>query len=129
MSNPAIWRGRSYLGLGVGAVSTLGGTRRRNAPSLGRYVSALRAGSDPPREMEALGDETRALELLMLGLRLDEPLSLAGLEATVDHDAVGRLQAGGLVERRQANGETPTLTLTPRGRFLGSAVTAELFAG
>ena len=33
-----------YLGLGVGAVSTLGAVRRRNAPSLGRYLGALRAG-------------------------------------------------------------------------------------
>src|SRR5207248_2114215 len=33
--NLAYWLGRDYLGLGVGAVSTIEGVRRRNAPKLG----------------------------------------------------------------------------------------------
>ena len=44
--NLAIWRGADYLGVGVGAVSTLGDERRRNVPSVGRYVTALGAGED-----------------------------------------------------------------------------------
>ncbi|HJU46517.1 MAG TPA: radical SAM family heme chaperone HemW, partial [Gaiellaceae bacterium] len=71
--NLAIWRGRDYLGLGIGAVSTLGATRRRNAPSLAGYVRALAAGGEPPRELEPLDGSTKARELVMLGLRLDEP--------------------------------------------------------
>ena len=42
--NLAIWRGADYLGVGVGAVSTLGDERRRNLPSVGQYVAALGAG-------------------------------------------------------------------------------------
>ena len=57
----------------------------------------------------------------MLGLRLDEPLELAGLDAAVDRDALARLQRHGLIE---ATGRT--LELTRRGRFLGGGVTAEL---
>jgi oxygen-independent coproporphyrinogen-3 oxidase len=124
--NLAIWRGADYLGLGVGAVSTLGAERRRNHPSVASYTAALGAGEEPPREIERLSAETRAVEQLMLGLRLDEPLSLGGVDGAgcvVDGDSLGRLVERGLVERRPDG-----VRLTPRGRLLGGAVTAELLA-
>ncbi len=74
--NLACWRGRDYLGLGIGAVSTIDGQRWRVTPSLGRYLAALAAGSRPPRELEELPPEVREGERVMLGLRLDEPLVL-----------------------------------------------------
>ncbi|RDI73406.1 putative oxygen-independent coproporphyrinogen III oxidase [Gaiella occulta] len=130
--NLGIWRGRSYLGVGIGAVSTLAGVRRRNLPSLGRYVGALRAGESPPREVEELDAATKARERLMLGLRLDEPLLRAGLEEAIDERALERLVAGGLVERVGVRSGTvldeQALRLTRRGRFLGGGVTAELLA-
>jgi oxygen-independent coproporphyrinogen-3 oxidase len=127
--NLMIWRGHDYLGLGVGAVSTVGALRRRNLPSLGRYVDALRDGRSPPRESETLDDATRARERLMLGLRLDEPVALAALGPAIDREALERLSAGGLVERRTGAPQAGELvTLTRRGRFLGGAVTAELVA-
>ena len=104
-------------------MSTLGGERRRNLPSLGRYVAALAGGESPPRELEVLDAETRAVELLMLGLRLDEPLRLGGLEPVVDGGALARLVERHLVER-VAGG----IRLSPRGRLLGGAVTAELLS-
>jgi oxygen-independent coproporphyrinogen-3 oxidase len=123
--NLAIWRGADYLGIGVGAVSTLGTERRRNLPSVGRYVSALERGDAPPREFERLDAPTRVVERLMLGLRLDEPfvVETAGVEDVVDADALERLTVAGLVDRV---GEG--VRLTPRGRMLGGAVTAELLA-
>jgi oxygen-independent coproporphyrinogen-3 oxidase len=123
--NLAIWRGADYLGIGVGAVSTLGAERRRNLPSLARYVAALERGDAPPREVEQLDAPTRAVERLMLGLRLDEPLTFetAGVEDVLDADALERLTVAGLVDRV---GEG--VRLTPRGRLLGGAVTAELLA-
>src|SRR2546428_12375201 len=57
--NLAYWRGRDYLGLGIGAVSTLGGTRWRNAPRLQAYLTALRRGERPEREVEALTVEMK----------------------------------------------------------------------
>ncbi len=125
--NLGYWLGRDYLGLGIGAVSTLEGTRRRNAPRLGPYLGALAAGEAPPRELELLDGETRRRERLLLGLRLDEPLSLAGLDAAVDRTALARLQRLGLVRRHGINGHE-TLVLTERGRFLGGGVTADLLA-
>src|SRR5437764_12584981 len=69
--NLGYWLGRDYLGIGVGAVSTLGGERRRNTPKLARYLAG-----HLDREIEALDDETKARERVMLGLRLHEPLQL-----------------------------------------------------
>jgi coproporphyrinogen III oxidase-like Fe-S oxidoreductase len=123
--NLAYWLGRDYLGLGVGAVSTVAGVRRRNLPGLGRYLRALAGGEPPPREHEALAADTRARERLMLGLRLDEPLLLRSVEAVLDSCAVAKLADRGLVELTAENGRS-TLGLTRRGRFLGGGVTAEL---
>jgi oxygen-independent coproporphyrinogen-3 oxidase len=125
--NLGYWLGRDYLGIGVGAVSTLAGERRRNLPSLRRYVAALAAREAPPREHEAIDGTTHRHELLLLGLRLDEPVALAEVEDAVDRDALARLAGLGLVEL-VANGHGEALRLSRRGRFLGGAVTAELLA-
>ncbi len=121
--NLGYWLGREYLGLGIGAVSTVGSRRWRNAPSLPGYLAALARGDRPAREHEALPEDVRAFERIMLGLRLDEPLPLAGLEAAVDEAELERLARAGLVERTER-----TLSLTPRGRLLGGGVTARLLA-
>ena len=129
LHNLGIWRGADYLGVGVGAVSTLAGERRKNLPSVGRYVEALATGASPPREVERLDAETLAVERLMLGLRLDEPVSLddartaGGPDSVLDVEAVERLSDGGLVELVDGG-----IRLTPRGRLLGDAVTADLLA-
>jgi putative oxygen-independent coproporphyrinogen III oxidase len=123
--NLAYWRARDYLGLGIGAVSTIQGRRWKTTPRLGMYLNALAAAKPPPREVEELPVPVRQSERVLLGLRLDEPLSLAGLEGALDSAAVERLERLGLVQRGAAGGE---LALTDRGRFLGGGVTAELLA-
>jgi oxygen-independent coproporphyrinogen III oxidase len=125
--NLAYWRGRDYLGLGIGAVSTIDGRRWRTTPRLGAYLSALSSGRRPDREVELLPQPVRSAERVLLGLRLDEPLDLAGLEGAVDPEALVRLQRLGLVERGR-DGDPDVVTLTARGRFLGGGVTAELLA-
>jgi oxygen-independent coproporphyrinogen-3 oxidase len=121
--NLAYWLGRDYLGLGIGAVSTIGGVRRRNAPSLPRYLAALGRGEAPPREIEPLTDDVRARERLILGLRLDEPLEAGGVAGALDARELARLTELGLAEEHAG-----AVTLTRRGRFLGGAVTARLLA-
>ena len=123
--NLGYWLGHDYLGLGVGAVSTVGGLRWRNARSVPRYMSALATGERPARELEPLDAEVKARERVLLGLRLDEPLPTEGLDETLDADAVARLQRLGLA--RTLDGGA-LLELTPRGRFLGGGVTAELLS-
>ncbi len=95
--NLAYWLGRDYLGIGIGAVSTVGARRWRNTPRLPAYLEALRAGSRPARELEELTDDVRAVERVMLGLRLDEPLRVNGEERLLDRDALERLTGLGLV--------------------------------
>ena len=121
--NLGYWLGHDYLGIGIGAVSTLEGRRARNLPSLGRYLAALGAGERPPRELEELSPETRAAERVLLGLRLDEPLDVTGLEEALDGDELERLAVHGLLRR-----DGRRLALTERGRFLGGGVTARLLA-
>jgi oxygen-independent coproporphyrinogen III oxidase len=118
LHNLGYWLGHDYLGIGMGAVSTIAGERRRNTPKLARYLAG-----DYERELEMIDDEVRARERLMLGLRLDDPLPLAGLEHALDPAGLARVEQLGLAERGDG-----TLTLTERGRFLGGGVTAELLA-
>src|SRR2546425_12970890 len=65
--NLAYWLGRDYLGLGVGAVSTIEGVRRRDTPRLAAYVAAPAAGPAPPREIEPLSGDGRDRERGVLG--------------------------------------------------------------
>jgi oxygen-independent coproporphyrinogen-3 oxidase len=126
--NLGYWLGRDYLGLGIGAVSTIDGHRWRNTPRLAAYIAALRRGGRPPRDVEVLSEPVRRRERLMLGLRLDEPLALDGLEDVVDPDAVVRMARLGLAIVAERGGGARRIALTARGRLLGGGVTAELVA-
>jgi oxygen-independent coproporphyrinogen-3 oxidase len=119
--NLGYWLGHDYLGIGVGAVSTIGLERRRNRPSLRTYVEAVEKGSAAPAEVERLTPAERGMERLMLGLRLDAPLRLNGLAALVDDAACDRLAAAGMLVR-----EDGSLALTERGRFLANDVVASV---
>ncbi len=119
--NLGYWHGHDYLGIGIGAVSTAGDQRWKNAPSLPRYLEALERQARPPREAEALDEATKLRERLMLGLRLDEPVLAAEVESILDRDALARLSELGLVLV-----EDGLMTLSTRGRMLGGAVSAEL---
>ncbi len=145
--NLGVWRGTDYLGVGVGAVSTLppeeapveglggsglprtggrgGGVRRRNLPSVG----ALRRGARPRRGAAARGRAARRADAngraADARARLDEPVAFADVAGVVDGAALDRLVDDGLIARVPVEvGEG--LVLTPRGRFVGGGVTAEL---
>ncbi len=126
--NLGYWHGHDYLGVGIGAVSTLGAVRRKNGPSLARYVTALRRGDEPPREIERLDGSTKVLERIMLGLRLDEPVLVDGCESAIDRRALERLRDRGLIDHVSDHAGREMLVLTRRGRFVGDAVTADLLA-
>jgi len=121
--NLAYWLGRDYLGIGIGAVSTVAALRWRNTPRLPAYLAAVGGGASPPREVEELSVDVRGRERVMLGLRLDDPFLINGDEHLVDREALERLLRLGLVTR-----VGDELTLSSRGRLLGGGVTAELLA-
>jgi len=113
----AYWSAADYLGVGVGAVSTIAGERRRTAPGLERYIAALAAGGDPPRTRERLDDDDRRRERWMLGLRLAEGLDRAWAGPPDHPGALADLARAGLLrhdERRVA--------LTREGRFMQNAI-------
>jgi putative oxygen-independent coproporphyrinogen III oxidase len=124
--NLAYWHGRDYLGLGIGAVSTLGDERRRNTPRLHGYLAALDRRERPERQVELLDERIRGQERVMLGLRLDTGLSLPAAGGVVDRAALARFERVGLACRSPARDGRDRLVLTPRGRRLGGVVTAEL---
>jgi len=124
--NLAYWRGRDYLGLGIGAVSTLGDERRRNTPRLNGYLAALDRGEQPERQVEPLDERIRGRERVMLGLRLDTGLSLTAARGVVDETVLARFERVGLACRRPARDGRDRLVLTSRGRRLGGAVTVDL---
>jgi putative oxygen-independent coproporphyrinogen III oxidase len=121
--NLAYWLARDYLGIGIGAVSTVAGRRWRNTPRLPAYLETLESGSRPLRDVEMLDAGVRGRERVMLGLRLDEPFQVNGEEAVLDPEALERLSRLGLVTRARDE-----IALTHRGRLLGGGVTAELLA-
>ncbi len=138
--NLTYWECREYLGLGAGAHSDLGATRFANAASPAQYLSLVdeswRAaqggdGRTPMRQVvsgETITPELAMADMLILGLRLVEGVSLAGFAERFELEAMdafgGRLREPleiGLLE--VADGR---LRLTERGRLLGNEVFARL---
>ncbi len=115
------WSASDYLGLGVGAVSTVDGVRWRNTSALAPYLREVAERGVPDRTMEPLDAATRRRERWMLGLRLDRPLDTEWAGPPDHPEVLGRLEAGGLLET--AGGR---VALTRRGRFVQNAVLHEL---
>ena len=117
----AYWEARDYLGLGIGAVSTIDGVRWRNRGGLAAYLGAVATDGRPGRTHEPLDDAVRRRERWMLGLRLDRPLDTAWAGPPDHPDALARLADGGLLEVSGSQ-----ITLTRRGRFVQNAVLHQL---
>ncbi|TVR01948.1 MAG: radical SAM family heme chaperone HemW [Desulfovibrionales bacterium] len=73
--NQGYWQSQSYLGLGAGAVSTLGGMRWENPKNLQVYAKQVRKG-DIGGSPRALSPADKAKELVMLSLRTTQGLDL-----------------------------------------------------
>ncbi len=119
--NTAYWSGVDYLGLGIGAVSTLGDERRRNGPRLARYIDDVNGDRVPPFALEPVDADVRRRERLILGLRLREGVELGEVLGVVDVEALDRLVAHGI-----AVVENGRLRLERRGRLLYNDVIARL---
>ena len=121
--NLGYWLGHDYLGLGVGAVSTIENRRWRNAPSLPRYLAALEAGSGrigrssrcPPRPGQRSGCCSACGSTSLSH-------STASRTWSTTRSSGGWPSSGSSAEGRTAS------ALTTRGRFLGGGVTARLLA-
>jgi oxygen-independent coproporphyrinogen-3 oxidase len=117
----AYWGAADYLGVGVGAVSTVAGRRWRNAPALDAYLRAHGAGAGPARTREPLDADDLRRERWMLGLRLERGMALDWAGPPDRPEALERLGAAGLLV---SDGEE--VALTREGRFVQNAILHEL---
>jgi putative oxygen-independent coproporphyrinogen III oxidase len=121
--NRLYWTGGDWWGAGPGAHSHVGGVRWWNVKHPAAYAARLHAGASPVHGREVLGDRSRRLERLLLGLRLREGLPLRELTVR-GRDAAAGAVTYGLLDRR-AHGEGRAV-LTLRGRLLADAVVRDL---
>lgn len=96
--NMGYWQGAWYLGLGAaahGMVPPLAAERQQgavrvrvaNPAEVGEYI---RLSPDQPSERTLITEEEAMFETLMLGLRMNEGVSLAGFEALHGQSLTGR---------------------------------------
>jgi len=124
--NLAYWRGDDWWGVGPGAHSHVGGVRWWNVKHPRPYAERLGAGLSPAAGREVLDEAARALESVLLGVRLGSGLALGALSAEARR-AVAGLVADGLVDPAAAlrRGD-PRVVLTRRGRLLADTVVRAL---
>ena len=115
--NLLYWRNHHWWGVGPGAHSHVAGVRWSNVKDPEEWAGAVLGGTPEPDELEVLGPEARALERLLLGVRLAEGLPVAELPgAPVERVVAHRLAT--VVDDR--------LVLTTDGRLLADTVVRAL---
>ncbi|WP_182376989.1 radical SAM family heme chaperone HemW [Nocardioides sp. WS12] len=120
--NLAYWRGTDWWGIGPGAHSHVGGVRWWNVKHPTAYAARLADGLSPAHAREVLDEETRAVERVLLEVRLREGLSLDVLGTRTGTETVlHELVTDGLVEDR-----SDRVVLTRRGRLLADGVVRRL---
>jgi putative oxygen-independent coproporphyrinogen III oxidase len=131
--NVHVWQGGAYAGIGPGAHGrvTVDGTvhaAARLKPPAQWLKRVAEMGHGSQRD-EPVAAYDRAIEMVVIGLRLSEGLNLARLERltavkrfdVISKERLKSLQADGVVEH---NGDV--IRTTPRGRLVLNAVVAEL---
>jgi putative oxygen-independent coproporphyrinogen III oxidase len=118
--NIGYWRSFDWWGVGPGAHSHMDGVRWWNVRRPADYARRLRSGESPAAGREVLSAEQRALEAVMLRLRMREGLPVS---------ALGEAGAGAL-EGQIACGRAAVVddhvVLTREGRLLADAVARAL---
>lgn len=121
--NLRYWRGEEYLGFGVAAHSYFAGERFGNS----RDLAAFLRGEEIVTERDALTEEDRRAEFLMLGLRLGAGISLEeyrrsfGEELTEAYPVINGFLDGGFLAR-----EGDRIFFTPKGFFVSNHILSEL---
>lgn len=112
--NMAYWQSHDWLGVGPGAHSHVQGQRWWNVKHPYTYGERITSGTPAEAEREVLTDEQRALEHVMLNIRVRDGLDANECDANLVHE----LRVEGLVQGAPAD----RLVLTQRGRLLADAV-------
>ncbi|MFM7180452.1 MAG: radical SAM family heme chaperone HemW [Verrucomicrobiales bacterium] len=118
--NRAYWAGADYLGLGPGAVSTVGGQRWTSLADTARYIECVERFGTAATGIEPLGPEEWRLERIALGLRTSEGIPMA-LLAEDRRENLSTLETEGLLVL-----DNERIILTDRGRLLVDSVATAL---
>ena len=121
--NELYWANANWWGVGPGAHSHVGGLRWWNVKHPAAYADRLARGASPVQDAELLDEVDRALEAVMLGLRLRDGLPLTALTGTGRARAAEAVARGLLDPGAHADGRA---VLTDRGRLLTDAVVRDL---
>lgn len=116
--NLGYWGDADWWGVGPGAHSHLDGRRWWNVKHPRTYAERLSAGVAPEEGAEVLTGEQRAMERIMLGLRLAEGLPVEDIEGDLSRVGEGLLDEAALARGR--------VVLTRRGRLLADSVIRSL---
>ncbi|MGI9243791.1 MAG: radical SAM family heme chaperone HemW, partial [Verrucomicrobiales bacterium] len=119
--NRAYWAGKDYLGIGPGAVSTIGGQRWKNLPDTAAYMKV--EPSELPTERESIDEEAFRNERVALQLRTSSGLPLSYLTEEMLKEKVPTLIDEGLLTRVP---QMETVGLTRRGKLVADSVAAYL---
>ncbi|MGQ0645209.1 MAG: radical SAM family heme chaperone HemW [Elusimicrobiota bacterium] len=122
--NLRYWKNLPCLGAGVSAASFDGRRRRANTDDLAAYMDAVERGESAAAEDEALTDEERLGEDLMLSLRLREGALPAPKTRALYGAALGRFQSLGFLEADPSGRVRPTR----RGWLLSNRLFQELLS-
>ncbi|WP_309229543.1 MULTISPECIES: radical SAM family heme chaperone HemW [unclassified Blastococcus] len=121
--NELYWANANWWGVGPGAHSHVGGLRWWNVKHPAAYADRLASGESPHADAELLDDDDRALETVMLGLRLREGLPLTLLSELGRRRAADAVTRGLLDPDAHAAGRA---VLTDPGRLLADALVRDL---
>ncbi|PTY06986.1 coproporphyrinogen III oxidase [Opitutaceae bacterium EW11] len=128
LHNLNTWRMSRWVGLGPSAASQHGGWRGTNVADLNAWLENVSAGKRATEDRAELTPSLLAEDALVFGLRMNEGVDLAALEAanpTAPWKAVERL-ADHLAEDGLAERLGGRLKLTLRGRLVADAIGSEI---
>lgn len=125
------WYGGDYLGFGAGAYSTVAGERWHNIKEPWDYIQAVCQGASPIESWEKLDPKTKAVEVLMLGLRLRAGIDLREYQAVFGIDLLKTAEPylTSLLEQKLLVLIGSRLALTTAGIKLSNSVISSLLLG
>ncbi len=125
--NMGYWEGRPYLGVGPGAVSTIGKYRWENPKSIKKYVDMV-FSRRMPEDVEELSEEDKKKEKIILSLRTVRGLSLKEYKDMTGNDLleekkdlISYLYKNDFVKIRKGY-----LSLSKKGMLVSNSILAEL---
>jgi oxygen-independent coproporphyrinogen III oxidase len=126
--NMHYWQGGDYIGLGVGAHAHVKGRRSWNVSKLQDYFARVGDRGEAVEGFEDLSPETRLMELVVFGLRMNEGIVPGELERKIGFplsqekkERIEQFVRDGFLER-----EGERLRVSPRGRLILDEISSRL---